>query len=84
MSVFAQRNFRYQQEVDVGGVTTIEQVIAKLKDINQKYQDKSRQYDLCYERYQNATIEMQNKRLALDSFNEAIQLFEDQVLYIFT
>lgn len=70
---------RYKEEVDVGGVTTIEQVITKLKEINQKYQDKSRQYDMCYERYQNATVEMQNKRLALDSFNEAIRLFEDQV-----
>eukprot|EP00088_Acartia_fossae_P042745 TRINITY_DN4495_c0_g1_i11.p1 TRINITY_DN4495_c0_g1~~TRINITY_DN4495_c0_g1_i11.p1 ORF type:complete len:456 (+),score=113.32 TRINITY_DN4495_c0_g1_i11:106-1473(+) len=70
---------RYQQEVDVGGVTTNEQVIAKLKDINERYQDKSKQYDMCYEKYQNATLELQSKRLALDSFNEAIQLFEDQV-----
>ena len=72
---------RYQQDVDadVGGIADFEKVIAKLKEINQNYHDKSKLYDMFYEQYQSAVQEILLKRQALDSFNAAIQMFDEQV-----
>lgn len=72
---------RYQQDVDadVGGVADIEKVICGLKEINENYHLKSKKYDAYFEQYQSAAAEILLKRQALDSFNEAIQMFDDQV-----
>jgi len=70
---------RYQQEVEVVGATSIDQVISKLKDINKTYQEKSKQYDIYYEEYQNATGDLQNQRLALESCKELIKIFEGHI-----
>jgi len=73
---------RYQQDVDadVGGTADCNKVIAKLKEINRNYHEKSKQYDTFYEQYQNAAQQILLKRQALDSFNETIQMFDEQVL----
>lgn len=74
---------RFQQEVDAdlgqGGINDFEAVKARLKEINWSYQEKSRNYDTFYELYQRAAQEILLKRQALDAFNEAIIMFDEQV-----
>jgi phosphoinositide-3-kinase regulatory subunit alpha/beta/delta len=66
-----------------GGVNDLDVVKAGLKDINRSYHEKSKQYDTFYEDYQRAAQEILLKRQALDAFNEAILMFDEQVLRIF-
>jgi phosphoinositide-3-kinase regulatory subunit len=74
---------RYQQDVDAdlgqGGANDFELVKARLKEINRSYHEKSCHYDTYYEDYQRAALEIQLKRQALDAFNEAILMFDEQV-----
>jgi len=71
---------RYHQDVeaDVGGVADFEKVIEKLKEINTNYLDKSKLYDKFYEQYQQAAQDILFKRQGLDSFNEVIQIYDEQ------
>jgi phosphoinositide-3-kinase regulatory subunit len=60
-------------------VNDFEVVKARLQEINRSYHEKSRSYDTYYEQYQRAAQEILLKRQALDAFNEAIILFDEQV-----
>jgi hypothetical protein len=60
-------------------VNDFEVVKARLQEINRSYHEKSRSYDTYYEQYQRAAQEILLKRQALDAFNEAIIMFDEQV-----
>jgi len=74
---------RYQQDVDAGdvaGVADIEKVARKLKEINRNYLEKSKMYDKYYEDYQKTAQDILQKRQALDAFNEAVLMFDEQIV----
>jgi len=77
--IFPVSRFQQDFDADVGGVADIETVIARLKDINRSYQDKSQLYDKLYEQYESGSQQIALKRQALSSFNDAIQMYDDQV-----
>jgi hypothetical protein len=64
-------------------VNDFEVVKARLQEINRSYHEKSRSYDTYYEQYQRAAQEILLKRQALDAFNEAIIMFDEQVFPYF-
>jgi len=73
---------RYQQDVDagdVGGIADLEKVKVKLKEINRNYLERSKLYDKYYEEYQKASQDIMLKRQALDAFNEAVSMFDEQI-----
>ncbi|XP_072022197.1 phosphatidylinositol 3-kinase regulatory subunit alpha-like [Amphiura filiformis] len=57
----------------------IEVVIIKLKEKNKEYLDKTKTYDELYEKYSKSLQEIQQKRQALDAFNETVKIFEEQL-----
>jgi len=73
---------RYQQDVDagdVGGVADLVKVERKLKEINRNYLERSKLYDKYYEEYQKAAQDILLKRQALDAFNEAVLMLDEQI-----
>ncbi|MEQ2180573.1 hypothetical protein GOODEAATRI_002590 [Goodea atripinnis] len=65
---------RFQQvkedSVDVAG--------RKLKEVQNQYQEKSKEFDRLYEAFTKTSQEIQMKRTAIEAFNEAMLIFEEQ------
>ncbi|XP_022087779.1 phosphatidylinositol 3-kinase regulatory subunit alpha-like isoform X2 [Acanthaster planci] len=58
--------------------SNIDIVINKLKDKNKEYLEKTRQYDELYEEYSKSLQNIQQKRQALEAFNETVIVFTEQ------
>ncbi|KAM9325803.1 phosphatidylinositol 3-kinase regulatory subunit gamma-like [Gastrophryne carolinensis] len=70
---------RYQQDQLVKE-DNIDAVGKKLQEYHGQFQDKSREYDRLYEEYTKTSQEIQQKRTAIEAFNETIKIFEEQCL----
>ncbi|KAJ7335899.1 hypothetical protein JRQ81_013840 [Phrynocephalus forsythii] len=68
---------KYQQD-QVVKEDSIEAVGKKLREYNNQFQEKNREYDRLYEDYTRTSQEIQMKRTAIEAFNETIKIFEEQ------
>ncbi|XP_015228494.1 PREDICTED: phosphatidylinositol 3-kinase regulatory subunit gamma-like [Cyprinodon variegatus] len=50
----------------------------KLKEVHNQYQEKSKEFDRLYEAFTKTSQEIQMKRTAIEAFNEAMLIFEEQ------
>ena len=57
----------------------VEKMRQRLEDVQQEYLTKSRQYDQFHEDYSRCTQEIQLKKQALDAFDEAVAMFDEQM-----
>ncbi|XP_076001159.1 phosphatidylinositol 3-kinase regulatory subunit gamma-like isoform X2 [Genypterus blacodes] len=59
-----------EDSVDVAG--------RKLKEVHNRYQQKSKEFDHLYEAFSKTSQEIQMKRTAIEAFNETMLIFEEQ------
>jgi len=57
----------------------VEEILSILADYNKQYKEKTIQWNICYEKQQLASQEIQNYRQALESFNEMIAWLQDHL-----
>ncbi|XP_027875382.1 phosphatidylinositol 3-kinase regulatory subunit gamma-like isoform X1 [Xiphophorus couchianus] len=70
VSRFQQVSEVKEDSVDVAG--------RKLKEVHNQYQEKSKEFDRLYEAFTKTSQEIQMKRTAIEAFNEAMLIFEEQ------
>ena len=71
--------FPLQAEEVEAGNGDVEKMKQRLDDVHQEYLTRSRKYDGLYEEYSRCLQEIQLKKQALDAFDEAVSMFEEQL-----
>ena len=69
--------FKQAEEVEAGN-GDVEKMKQRLKDVNAEYLSRSQSYDQHYENYTRCLQEIQLKKQALDAFDEAVVMFDEQ------
>ena len=57
----------------------VDSVSGRLRDVNRKYLEKSRQYDRLYDEYQSTQQSLHLKRQATDAFEATVALYNEQL-----
>lgn len=70
--------FQHAEEVEAGN-GDVEKMKQRLEDIHYEYLNRSRLYDQYHDDYSRCSQEIQLKKQALDAFDEAVAMFEDQL-----
>lgn len=70
---------RNNQEEDISNTTDIEKLIQKLVEIHKDIVAKNKMMDEISEDFNHTCHEVSLKRQSLDAFNEAIQMFKEQI-----
>ncbi|KAK7868735.1 hypothetical protein R5R35_002537 [Gryllus longicercus] len=70
---------RLQQEDEIASTTDVDKVAQKLREIHKDYNGKSKMFTDLQEDFFRSSQEIQLKLQALDAFQEAISMFEDQM-----
>ncbi|TDH08681.1 hypothetical protein EPR50_G00100670 [Perca flavescens] len=68
---------RYQQQQAVMEVD-IDAVGEQLRIFQDQYKEKSKEYDLLFEKFNQTSQELQSKRTAIEAFSEIIRIFEEE------
>uniref|UniRef100_A0A8C9YYK3 Phosphoinositide-3-kinase regulatory subunit 2 n=1 Tax=Sander lucioperca TaxID=283035 RepID=A0A8C9YYK3_SANLU len=68
---------RYQQQQVVMEVD-IDAVGEQLRIFQDQYKEKSKEYDLLFEKFNQTSQELQSKRTAIEAFSEIIRIFEEE------
>ncbi|KAM7409647.1 hypothetical protein PAMA_001236 [Pampus argenteus] len=68
---------KYQQQQVVMDVN-IDAVGEQLRTFQDKYEEKSKEYDHLYEEFNQTSQELQTKRTAIEAFSEIIRIFEEE------
>lgn len=66
------------EEVEAGN-GDVEKMRQRLADTNEEYLNRSRLYDQYHEDYSRCSQEIQLKKQALDAFDEAVAMFDEQL-----
>nr|XP_043900591.1 phosphatidylinositol 3-kinase regulatory subunit gamma-like isoform X2 [Solea senegalensis] len=67
---------RYQQQV--GMEVNIEAVGEQLRIFQDRFKEKSKEYDRLFEEFNQASQDLQSKRTAIEAFSEIIRIFEEE------
>ncbi|XP_078114255.1 phosphatidylinositol 3-kinase regulatory subunit gamma-like [Sander vitreus] len=67
---------RYQQQVVME--VDIDAVGEQLRIFQDQYKEKSKEYDLLFEKFNQTSQELQSKRTAIEAFSEIIRIFEEE------
>ncbi|XP_034737108.1 phosphatidylinositol 3-kinase regulatory subunit gamma-like isoform X2 [Etheostoma cragini] len=67
---------RYQQQVVME--VNIDAVGEQLRIFQDQYKEKSKEYDLLFEKFNRTSQELQSKRTAIEAFSEIIRIFEEE------
>ncbi|XP_032382811.1 phosphatidylinositol 3-kinase regulatory subunit gamma isoform X2 [Etheostoma spectabile] len=67
---------RYQQQVVME--VNIDAVGEQLRIFQDQYKEKSKEYDLLFEKFNQTSQELQSKRTAIEAFSEIIRIFEEE------
>lgn len=70
---------KYNQEEDIPNNTDVEKLIQKLQEIHKEIVSKTKILDEVSEDFNRTAHEVSLKRQALDAFNEAVQMFKEQI-----
>ncbi|XP_057380000.1 uncharacterized protein LOC130702342 isoform X2 [Daphnia carinata] len=70
--------FQHAEEVEAGN-GDVEKMRQRLEDVHHEYLNRSRLYDQYHDDYSRCSQEIQLKKQALDAFDEAVAMFEDQL-----
>ncbi|XP_047198858.1 phosphatidylinositol 3-kinase regulatory subunit gamma [Hippoglossus stenolepis] len=68
---------RYQQQQDVMEVD-IDAVGEQLRIFQDRYKEKSKEYDHLFEEFNKTSQDLQSKRTAIEAFSEIIRIFEEE------
>ncbi|XP_058495258.1 phosphatidylinositol 3-kinase regulatory subunit alpha-like isoform X3 [Solea solea] len=68
---------RYQQQ-QVGMEVNIEAVGEQLRIFQNRFKEKSKEYDRLFEEFNQASQDLQSKRTAIEAFSEIIRIFEEE------
>ncbi|XP_028299907.1 phosphatidylinositol 3-kinase regulatory subunit gamma-like isoform X2 [Gouania willdenowi] len=67
---------RYQQQIPLE--VDIDAAGEHLRQFQEKYKEKSKEYDRLFEELNQTSQELQSKRTAIEAFSEIIRIFEDE------
>ncbi|XP_046457115.1 phosphatidylinositol 3-kinase regulatory subunit alpha-like isoform X4 [Daphnia pulex] len=70
--------FQHAEEVEAGN-GDVEKMRQRLEDVHHEYLARSRLYDQYHDDYSRCSHEIQFKKTALDAFDEAVAMFEEQL-----
>ncbi|EFX71402.1 putative phosphatidylinositol 3-kinase [Daphnia pulex] len=70
--------FQHAEEVEAGN-GDVEKMRQRLEDVHHEYLARSRLYDQYHDDYSRCSQEIQFKKQALDAFDEAVAMFEEQL-----
>ncbi|XP_058794763.1 phosphatidylinositol 3-kinase regulatory subunit alpha-like isoform X2 [Phymastichus coffea] len=70
---------RFQQDDEISGTTDVSKVMQRYVELDKELTEVMKQYNEVSDIYGRSTFEVQFKRQALESFCEAIKMFEEQL-----
>ncbi|XP_011262864.2 uncharacterized protein LOC105255336 isoform X1 [Camponotus floridanus] len=70
---------RFQQEDEITNTTDMAKVLQKFLDLEKEVSDGIRQYHNCWDLYTKTSSEVELKTQAMEAFQEAIKMFEEQI-----